>query len=73
MSLGTCEVCGKSVDSHWNAARYVVGWEPLRSGGGTNHLIDREPDDTRIGHKTCLEARARRRRRGIHDGQSELL
>lgn len=71
-SLGHCAVCGREIDSTHSHARRVCGWEAVRKGtGGANRIIDRVQLDG-IAHVLCVEGRAKRRRRGIADGQGRL-
>jgi len=40
-----CAVCGKEVESLKDAAYEITGWERVREGGGTNHVLWRKRTD----------------------------
>jgi hypothetical protein len=53
---GKCLFCAEEVTStdSRSVVREVSGWEPVRSHGGANHVINRKPSG-RVAHKTCLD------------------
>lgn len=71
---GACEFCGQEVSTRdgRTPVRGVRGWEPIREGGGANHVIGREEIPNAIAHKTCAVDEYARRRRGLR-GQEALL
>jgi hypothetical protein len=71
---GSCEFCGRAVDTLTTAAWPVIGWEAERGAGGANSIIGRERVlDGRIAHAVCARVDAERRRRGISAQQGSLL
>ena len=76
--IGQCALCKEPVldglTSRDRGPSYpITGWEPGRQEGGANRVIDRQRVPGYVAHVGCVEARAKRRRSGISDGQESLL
>lgn len=62
-----CLFCGKPIDTRQRTGwmRKIIGWEEVRSRGGANKIVRREPTGG-AAHSICVES-------GMLPGQQELL
>lgn len=67
--VGTCDKCGREIDSFESVGRLLIGgFTVTRSAGGPNHVLGAQYHPSKIYHGRCAESIAKN---GVVDGINE--